>query len=322
MTSLAEEREAQGLWRLRPGREGIQKHFDALIENEFLPPETQHAHQVQRLSSFLGFCERHIPHYRDVFAGLGLKAGDVRDPADIQGIPFVTKEHLRDRECRARLCPKQGGPKRGQLWSCGSSGSTGVPTRVARTRGSMGVENMLLQRQLRWFRFDPQGSMAWIRDPKHVWVLASNRRLAPGETIVSPAWPGVGRDFVTGPCFAYGIDNSVEAKMAWLEERRPNYLRTLSSELDRLALGFSQRPAPAWLRGMRATGEPLTAGMQRRIETLLGAPVYISYGLMRSAGWPHVVRRANATMSTWNLAMWKSLTTRGAHPRPARSDVY
>lgn len=143
---------------------------------------------------------------------------------------------------------------------------------------------MTLQRQFRWFRYDPNETMAWIRDSEALQVAPDNRPLNEGETLQGPSWPGLGTFFVTGPYIAFSLTNSPESKIAWLERHKPAYIRAFASELEHLAFAFQGREPLPGLKSFRSVGEPLTEGMRNRIESAFGIPVYTSYGL-NELGW-------------------------------------
>ena len=187
-------------------------------------------------------------------------------------------------EAGARLAARRL-PKRERVAGTStSSGSTGAPTAVLQSERSRFAHQLLVQRQLRWYRFDPLGAMAWIRAAKDIRVPPDNRPIEDGRTLVRAAWPGLGAFFATGPFLGFSKSNPTERKVAWLEEHRPDYLLAGSGQLEHLALALQDRAPIEGLKGLRAVSEPLTKGMERRVERAFGAPVHISYG-MDEVGW-------------------------------------
>jgi phenylacetate-CoA ligase len=137
---------------------------------------------------------------------------------------------------------------------------------------------MLRQRNHRWGNFDPAGRFASIYSPNSMARLPDGSAARNGVTSRSDRWHHVGKFFVTGPYV--GLDNgcSVERQIAWLEEHRPTYLLSMSSNLEHLALGFQDRGRPDDLRGLRAAAQQLTPAMRRTIEGIFQVPVQQSYG--------------------------------------------
>ncbi|MGC4892523.1 phenylacetate--CoA ligase PaaK [Micromonospora sp. DT31] len=101
--------------------------------------------QRDRLRHSLRYAYDHVPHYRRAFDAVGAHPDDVRDPADLAGVPFTTKADLRDnypfdmfavpRERIARLHA--------------SSGTTGRPTVVGYTRADLDTWAVLMARSIR-----------------------------------------------------------------------------------------------------------------------------------------------------------------------------
>ncbi len=79
--------------------------------------------QLDLLRRVLQHCERHVPYYRELFVQHGIRAGDVRSPADVRRIPVLTKEIVRARldDLISDTTSKE------QLMRFHSGGSTGVP---------------------------------------------------------------------------------------------------------------------------------------------------------------------------------------------------
>ncbi|MGB8274299.1 MAG: hypothetical protein WCF16_03405 [Alphaproteobacteria bacterium] len=280
MTSLAEEKVEQARWVPRPAYRDT-RAFDALVEGEFLPEAQQRANGARALGALVRFAAAQVPHYRDLFARAGLGPEDVAAVEDLPKLPPLSKREVA--ELGPRLCPRALPQGEEVIASTSSSGSTGTPTRVYRTRRSFRVADLLTQRQLRWYRFDPAGTFARIRGPEEL-SRPDGSPLADGETLRLDTWLGVGRMFVTGPFLGFSNRNTTEAKAEWLLAHRPDYLMARTNELEHIALVLQGREAPSGMRGMRAIGEPVTAGMKRRIEDTFHAPVHISFGLDET-GW-------------------------------------
>jgi phenylacetate-CoA ligase len=281
MTSLEEEQAEQGRWRLLPQRKKLTT-FDDLLRNEFVSEQAHRARESRVVSALVAFAAAEVPYYRDLLASLGLKPSDFKSARDLARLPELTKATIRAEGARlaARRLP-QGERVAG---TSTSSGSTGAPTAVPQSERSRFALQLLAQRQMRWYRFDPMGSMAWFRTAKDIRVPPDNRPIEDGRTLVRASWPGIGAFFATGPFLGFAKSNPTERKLAWLEEHRPDYLLSASGQLEHLALALQDRAPIEGLKGLRAVSEPLTAGMERRIERAFRAPVHISYG-MDEVGW-------------------------------------
>ena len=276
MTSLAEEREVQAQWRLRPECREL-PWFDQLLANEFLDPARLNAMSGQLLSRMIDFAVAQVPYYGRLFAQAGLQPADVRAPGDLPRLPVLTKQHLHAEQdaLRAKALPR--GERQWGWFS--SSGTTGRPANVLHTVASNQLFGILAQRQYRWFRFDPANTLATIRLASQLPPGPDRRPNPVGATLRLPAWRYAGRYFATGPHLCFNVENPVEDQLAWLAEHRPDYLQSYSETLEHLAFACDGRwPAPG-LRRLMAISEQLTPSMRRRIEETLGAEVEQNYGL-------------------------------------------
>ena len=278
---LAEERAEQARWRKRKTDDRMIE-FDRLVDNEFRAPDDQAADIAERIRGLVEFAAAEVPYYRDLFARLKLSPRDIAGPGDLPRLPELDKAIIQ-REGN-RLCPPA--LPRGETAAGAnmSSGSTGPRTMIHRSKRSRFLDLLMEQRQLRWYRFDPMQSMAWIRTAVDMPRVPPGRLVRIGETIRMPGWPHLGPYFETGPFMGFAAANPLADQVAWLERNNPAYLRISSGNLEQLAFAFLDRPKLTGLRGLRAASEPLTPGMRARIEKTFGAPVNISLGL-NEIGW-------------------------------------
>jgi phenylacetate-CoA ligase len=312
MTSVAEEKEEQARWRLLPQHAGATA-FNELLEAEFLPEEAQRARESRIVSALVAFAAAEIPYYGDLLGARGLTPANFTSVRDLARLPELTKTTIRAEGARlaARRLP-QGDRVFG---TSTSSGTTGEPTAVLQSERSRFIHRLLVQRQMRWYRFDPMGTMAWFRTAKDI-RMRDNRPLPDGRTLVRASWSGIGAFFATGPFLGFSKSNPTERKLAWLEEHRPDYLLAASGQLEHLALALQDRPPIEGLRGLRAVSEPLTAGMERRIEAAFHAPVHISYG-MDEVGWIATRCREGGRYHVHTEHCLVELVDGGGDPAPA-----
>ena len=103
----------------------------------------------------------HVPHYRRLFREIGVNPNDPDPLTVLRALPILRKAELRENEAafRAERLPET--EKVGSVAK--SSGTTGIPVGVLHTVRSKGMFGLLKQREYRWFRFDPDGTMAIIR---------------------------------------------------------------------------------------------------------------------------------------------------------------
>ena len=279
-TNFAIEQAEQRRWTLRPRFAGA-AWFESLVANEFLSLDEQFDRQERALSQIVRFAAAEVPYYRETFRRLGLGTGDVRTAGELERLPVIDKRAIQEaghdagRGLKARSLPKgerYAGPSV-------SSGSTGPPTRVFQTRRSLGMWGLLLQRGRRWFRFDPAGTFAEIRNRENLPRGPDRRPIADGVTARAPSWPQMGRYFKTGPFIGFAKTTPLDQIADWLEEQRPDYLLSDSAVLEHLALEFQERSPLDGLGALLAISEPLTPGMATRIGQTFCAPICRAYGM-------------------------------------------
>ncbi len=246
---------------------------EELAANEFLPPGEQRLADRRRLREMVRHADATVPHWREVFGHLRLRPSDLDDPSDLRKLPVMAKTEV----------TRTGDALRSEAFAfkdlviIRTSGHSAPPAVYWRGPENRLLQAMLVQRQMRWFGYDPGGRMAWISTPEDL-PRDGASRLAPGETRQRDHWPGPGRFFHTGDFRGLSCHTAPEEKVRWLEERDPTYLRATSSELEELAFLFQGRDLPPGLRGLRAIAEPLSPGMRRRIEETFGVRVDLGYG--------------------------------------------
>lgn len=111
-------------------------------EFETLPREALEALQLKRLRAT---CERvyaNVPHYRRAFDAAGFRPEQIRTLADIQRLPFTTKQDLRDNYPYGMFCT----PMEQVVRIHASSGTTGKPTVVGYTQRDIETWSELMAR--------------------------------------------------------------------------------------------------------------------------------------------------------------------------------
>lgn len=103
-----------------------------LLKSEWLPAAELEVMQLGRLKNLLIHAQQHVPYYQRQFAEIGFRPDTVRHVSDIQVLPVLTKDDVRDHmdELKAdNFCQWQ--PRRVQ-----TGGSTGKPLVTYKDRGA------------------------------------------------------------------------------------------------------------------------------------------------------------------------------------------
>jgi phenylacetate-CoA ligase len=103
------------------------------------------AYQAAALQQMVRHCTAHVPYYIDLFRRLGLRADDIRTPADLRQLPFLDSKTVRE-NFDALVSRKH------LNWLCQSatsSGTTGLPSRFLRDFHAINFEHAALWRTWR-----------------------------------------------------------------------------------------------------------------------------------------------------------------------------
>ena len=275
MTSLDEERAEQQRWNARLRR--ADPAYDMLTANEFDDTRTHDDRMEKALSAMLRFAARQVPYYRELFRSIGVDPLQPDPMKTLAAVPVLTKLDIQDNERRLKAENLPGGETKVVVKA--TSGTTGRPTKVLQSMNTTRVFAALKQREYRWFRFDPGGTLAMIRLSSHLPRAENRRELTNGETQRLPAWLHVGGDFDTGPFLGFNVTNSPEEQIAWLRENQPDYLLTYSETLEHLAFTAAGETPATGIRGLMAISEQLTPSMRDHVERGFGLRVQQNYGL-------------------------------------------
>ncbi len=275
MTSLEQERREQQRWTDRLKRPV--PVYDALIEGEFESPERAQNRQASALSRMLRFSSQCVPYYRELFQQIGIDPASPEPFCVLEALPILTKPDLRDNQSALRAERLPNGAR--AVIEVQSSGTTGIPVKTLHSLQSARMFSLLKQREYRWFRFDPAGTMAIIRFPGSLPRDDDGRELGEGESMTLPAWTRLKSDFATGPAIAFSVTNPAERQIEWLQQNAPDYLLSFCENLEHLALAAGdQKPAPS-LKSAEGITDQMTPAMRAHVERSFGIPVHQNYGL-------------------------------------------
>jgi phenylacetate-CoA ligase len=104
-------------------KSNIERIYDELMEREYWTKGQWQEYQGNQLRSFVKYCYENVPYYREKFDLLGLSPKDIITFSDLQKIPILTKEIIRENANKLIA-----GNNRAQKLIIGhTTGSTGTP---------------------------------------------------------------------------------------------------------------------------------------------------------------------------------------------------
>ena len=112
------------------------------LEGEFLPlAELKHL-QIAKLRALLDHAQRNVPYYTRLFAARGFDPASVTDLSDLQALPLLTKQTIRE---NFDALVSRDHKKRGSFVTL-SSGTTGTPLRVIQDANTLLHEKVWIAR--------------------------------------------------------------------------------------------------------------------------------------------------------------------------------
>lgn len=274
--ALEREKKANSRWRLKTQFQGAD-YYQQLLEHEF-HSESQIAERSSAcLKSVLRHALRAVPYYRRLWREQGITRADLSGTEILAQLPVTQKDTLVN-HAKSLLATF---PLRGQRvgGKTQTAGTTGQPTNVSHSQDSLAMFGWLKQRELRWFRVDPQQRLLSIRPSVDFPKLADGSYLADGKLLKLPAWPYIGTCFQTGPAWAYNTTNPVAEQARVLDEVKPGFLVMQASCLENLSMQKLGAESVETLQGANAISQTLTPTMRNQVQSALGVPVFQNYGL-------------------------------------------
>jgi phenylacetate-CoA ligase len=245
-------------------RESVSRWYAHLLACEDLDAEAFAAYRFEKLAEIVAFAEDRLPFYRHRFRDAGVRASDLRSPADLARFPLLAKGDLaalREDARRSRLLAGR--------------------TVLRMTAGSSG---------------DP--AVVYADPEANAFSLAARRRaylahgLGPGDRelrlwgrpLASGRWRATLKNAVLN---RLQLDSQQLSPVAWAGTRRridrfaPDYAYGYTSLIALLADYVQDDAAGAGGLGLRAaicTSETSTGGERRRIGEVLDCRILNEYG--------------------------------------------
>lgn len=154
---------------LFPLHEWLKRHKTVEIrsmmeESQFLSREELVSRQIKRLRDFLWHISEYVPYYEKLFAEYGFDPECITDIGDLDRLPVLTKEHIRENE-KEMISSHAAG-----LVRMSTSGSTGQPLHLWVGKERISYDIAAKWRAQRWWGVD-------IGDPEVVlWSARSDAR--------------------------------------------------------------------------------------------------------------------------------------------------
>lgn len=124
----------------------VKKHLAIYMQTQWLSKTELHRYQSQKLSALIHHAYQHVPYYHKLFDSLHLGPDDILEPADLQKLPLLTKQDVRNHlnELFATNINRR------KMNAMSTSGTTGSPITVYVTSQNAATERALNLRMRTW----------------------------------------------------------------------------------------------------------------------------------------------------------------------------
>ena len=245
---------------------GIRKEWDLMNRMDLVSEEELIALQNQRLQALVRHCYENVPYYTRLFDSLNLKPADIQTRDDLQKLPILTKQMVRDNF--TDLISKDIHTRNYQNGSTG--GSTGTPLQFKKDVGTWNMAWASSFRAWEWYGFHLGEKMMTlggnslvkkrkILTPKDIFDLVIMRNMKRSSADVT--------------------DEAMQAHYEAYMKYKPSAIRGYASSIVILARYIEKKQFPiSPLKVILTTGEILMPEYRATIERVFQCNVYDEYG--------------------------------------------
>lgn len=249
------------------GKTSVIRYYNEFMETQWWPYDRLAKLQLEQLQRLLHFAYEHVPYYKRLFDSRGLRPHDIRGFEDLQKLPILTKQTIRQH--RAEMMPRN---VKGLHYVRGSTGgSTGEPLQYLMSMEDYTRGIALLLRGWSYGGYRPGDRIAQIagssliptaRSSLKKWAISFLRNI---------------RSYSS-----YGMsDEMLVQYVRSLNHFKPEFLRGYVSSIYTLASFVRDKGIPVKFRprAVFTTAEKLLEGQRRVIEEVFRTEVFDTYGL-------------------------------------------
>ncbi|HVM79594.1 MAG TPA: hypothetical protein VMU06_11270 [Stellaceae bacterium] len=248
------------------GRAQLVSLVQQLEHSQWWPPELIARHQLRQLSRLVDHAYRTVPFYAARLAAAGYRPGQEITEPFWRSLPILGRGEVQDAGPALEASEIPAG--HGEIARDSTSGSTGMPVRIAKTRLSYLMWLAVTLRDELWQKRDFRLKLGIIRRD------ADNRAFPPNGLRLANWGPPVGAVFPSGPAAMIDLRSTIEEQAAWVLRERPDYLYSFPSIIKELARWFrSTGTKPPPLRRVRTFGEMVGPDVRALCREVFGVGV-------------------------------------------------
>ena len=254
------------LYRERYGKEfkAISLDLDA---SQWFSKEEIIEYQSRQLGALVRHCYDTVPYYHHLFKSLKIQPGDITTVDDLQKIPVLTKEHIRENQ--HELLSTEKSVRTNKITFGGTSGTTGTPLRIAWDQHMRIFNNAVDWRQKKWAGVEPGDRIA----------LLLGRTIIRADKKNPPFWLfDRFQNFLWMSAFHLNRNNLphyIDKLLAF----KPKAIEGFPSILFEVAKYFLSANTTLKVQAVFSSSEPLHEHYRETIERAFCCKVYDFYGL-------------------------------------------
>lgn len=230
-----------------------------LEQSQWWPAARIEALQLEQLQAVFDHARATVPFWHERLANAPAR---IESMAVLRTLPVTTRREIQ--QAGGAIHSTASPQAHGEVLSTESSGSTGEPLQTLGTAWTQLLWQVLLLRDHLWHRRDLGGKLAAIR----------NR----SEAAHLPAWGPATSPFVTGPSSVRAVSGDLDEQLDWLVAEDPDYLLTLATNAQALAMRSLERGIRLpRLKQVRTFAEVLRPEARRIVREAWGVAIADSY---------------------------------------------
>jgi phenylacetate-CoA ligase len=222
--------------------------------------------QNERLQALMQHCYAKVPYYTKLFDSLGLKPEDICCREDLQKLPILTKQMVR--EHYDELVSRDAAKRHYQKGSTG--GSTGTPLKFMKDTPTWNMAWASSFRAWEWYGFHVGEKMMTLGGNS---LVTKKKRLTPKDIFDLYIMRNMKRSS------AEVDDAAMQAHYEAYMKYKPKAMRGYASSLVILARYIKKMGLPVVpMTCVLTTGEILMPEYRKTLQEVFGCPVYDEYG--------------------------------------------
>jgi phenylacetate-CoA ligase len=256
-------------WHIRPRTRHV---YEYLQRTQWMDQPQLRALQREKLKNLIQYSYAHVPYYRDVMVAMGLLPSDILSLDDIQKMPLLSKDDVRENLYFALFSRRH---NKRHMHKIATSGSTGQPFVVYADRPQLEFRFATTLRCLEWsgWRFGDRQVRLWHQTLGMSWVQVFKERL---DALL------LRRTFV--PAFELDEPN-LQRMVRLLERKKPVLIDGYAESLNFLAAFLQSRE----IEGLRpkaimSSAQVLTDQTREAISGAFRCLVLDKYGAREFSG--------------------------------------